>query len=338
MEHDDSLPGTVTLTEVAKLAGVSSMTVSRVLRDHANVSEETRTRVRAAIEQLGYVPNPVAGALATARTRLVVVLVPSLGNLVFTEVLRGANEVLQREGYQAVIGVTDYSLDREEQLIDAMRAWRPSGWIVAGLEHTPRARQALQAAGVPVVEVMDTDGEPIDMAVGFSNHAAGLAMGRHFVQRGWRRIGYVGGAPDRDRRARKRLEGFEAALAEAGLALQASHVADQPSSLLTGRAGLAALLAGRPDLQAVYFSNDDMAVGGLMHCLAAGIPVPTQLALAGFNGLEIGEAAPLRLTTVRSPRYEIGQVAARSILERLARGSSPGRRDLGCEFVAGDTA
>jgi LacI family gluconate utilization system Gnt-I transcriptional repressor len=112
---------------VARLAGVSGMTVSRVLRDAANVSEETRQRVQAAVSALGYVPNRLAGALASARTRLVVVILPSLGNIVFPEVLRGANERLEADGYQAVIGVSDYDPAKEEQLIETMQAWRPSG-------------------------------------------------------------------------------------------------------------------------------------------------------------------------------------------------------------------
>ena len=155
-DETDSSSG-VTLSEVARLAGVSGMTVSRVLHGHANVSEATRTKVQAAVAQLGYVPNRLAGALATAKTRLVVVIIPSLGNIVFPEVLRGANECLEAAGYQAVIGVSDYDLAREEQLIAAMQSWRPSGWIVAGLEHTPRARQMLRDVRSPVVEGMDVD-------------------------------------------------------------------------------------------------------------------------------------------------------------------------------------
>ena len=114
--------GGVTLSEVAALAGVSSMTVSRVLHAHANVSEQTRARVQAAIAQLGYVPNRLAGALATAKTRLMVVIVPSLGNIVFPEVLRGANETFEAAGYQAVIGVSEYSAEKEEGLIEAMQS------------------------------------------------------------------------------------------------------------------------------------------------------------------------------------------------------------------------
>jgi len=331
-------PGKVTLSEVARLAGVSGMTVSRVLRDAANVSEETRQRVHAAVAALGYVPNRLAGALASARTRLVVVILPSLGNIVFPEVLRGANERLEVEGYQAVIGVTDYDPAKEEQLIETMQAWRPSGWIVAGLEHSERARRVLREAGSPVVEIMDIDGEPIDMAVGFSNANAGHAVGAHFAATGRRRIGYVGGNITLDLRGGKRRQGFLRALDEHGLALHGEFIAPQPSSVLLGRSGLASLLARYPELDAVYFSNDDMAVGGLMHCLRAGIEVPRRLALAGFNGLEIGEATPLRLTTVKSPRYEIGRLAADHILARLEGGEPPLRSDLGCEFIAGETA
>lgn len=330
--------GGVTLQEVAQLAGVSSMTVSRVLHAHANVSEQTRSKVQAAIAQLGYVPNRLAGALATAKTRLMVVIVPSLSNIVFPEVLRGANQRFEAAGYQAVIGVSDYDQQKEEQLIEAMQSWRPSGWIVAGLEHTPRARQMLREARSPVVEVMDMDGDPIDMAVGFSNLQAGRDMGHFLARGGRRRIGYVGGHLDRDLRAAKRLQGFNEALAEHGLALQGQHSADEPSSLLLGRTGLAALLEQHPDLDAVYFSNDDMAVGGLMHCIAAGIDVPGKLALAGFNGLQIGEAVPKRLTTIRSPRFEIGERAADHILARLQGKQPQSRDDMGYEFVTGQTA
>jgi len=154
---------------------------------------------------------------------------------------------------------------------------------------------------------------------------------------GKRKIGYVGGDLSRDLRGAKRKEGFEQGLAERGLKLQGEFTAPQSSSLLLGRAGLAQLLQSHPDLDAVYFSNDDMAVGGLMHCMATGIDVPGRLALAGFNGLEIGEAVPLRLTTVKSPRHRIGELAAEQILARLAGQTPPLRHDVGYEFVAGQT-
>lgn len=328
----------VTLAQVAKLAGVSGMTVSRVLRDSARVSATTRERVLAAVAELGYVPNRLAGALATSSTPLVVVVLPSLANIVFPEVLRGITERLDAAGLQAVVGFSDYDLDKEERLIDGMLSWRPSGLVVAGLEHTARARRLLADAHIPVVEIMDIDGEPIDMAVGLSNRAAGGCMAGHLVAAGRRRIGYVGGDLAKDLRAGKRHAGFVQALAGHGLALEAEFTAGEPSSLLLGRSGLAALLAAHPALDAVYFSNDDMAVGGLMHCIAAGIDVPGRLALAGFNGLEIGQATPLRLTTVHSPRLRIGQQAAARILERRQGAAPPRVTDVGFELVAGQTA
>jgi len=330
--------GAVTLEEVAALAGVSTMTVSRVLRDQAHVTAKTRDKVKAAIAELGYVPNRLAGALASARTRLIVVIVPSLGNIVFPDVLRGINAALEPRGFQAVMGISDYDLDKEERLIETMMSWRPSGWILAGLEHTPRARQLLKASRCPVVEVMDVDGEPIDMAVGLSHRAAGARMAAHFLAQGRRRLGYVGGDLGRDLRAAKRLQGFEQALQAQGLSLCARELAGGASSLRLGRGSLQRLLAAHPGLDGVYFSNDDMAMGGLMHCLHAGIAVPGQLALAGFNGLEIGEVAPQRLSTVGSPRYEIGQVAAQHLLQRLEGGQPPAVTDLGFEFIAGETA
>jgi len=335
-ERDES-PGSVTLEAVARRAGVSGMTVSRVMSGQANVSEQTRSRVLAAAAELGYVPNRLAGALASARTRLMVVILPSLGNIVFPEVLRGANSQFEAAGYQAVIGVSDYDPAKEERLIEAMRSWRPSGWIVTGLEHTERARRLLTQAHTPVVEIMDVEGSPVDMAVGLSHEQAGYVTGEHLAASGRRRIGYVGGHLGRDLRAGKRREGFLRALAVHGLTLEGQVTADEASSVLLGRASLAGLLSSHPDLDAVYFSNDDMAVGGLMHCLQAGIEVPGRLALAGFNGLEIGEAMPLRLTTVRSPRFRIGQVAADHILSRLAGGSPERVTDLGFEFIAGQT-
>lgn len=336
---DDAEPaGKARLTEVARLAGVSGMTVSRVLNGHPHVSEKTRAKVLDAVQSLGYVPNRLAGALTSARTRLVVVLIPSLSNIVFPEVLRGANERLEAAGYQAVIGVTDYDPGKEERLIEAMQAWRPAGWIVTGLEHSDRARQLLREAGTPVVEVMDTDGTPIDMAVGISHRGAGQAMGQFLVDSGRRRIGYVGGNLDRDLRAAKRLDGFCRALEDRGLALAGWFTDEQPSSVLLGRWGLSELLTWHPDLDAVYFSNDDMAVGGLMHCLSAGIAVPGRLALAGFNGLDIGQATPQPLTTARTPRHAIGAQAAGQILDRLAGRAPEACVDLGLTFVRGETA
>lgn len=308
-----SSPAGVTLTDVAREAGVGESTASRVLRSHGSFSSKTRASVLEAAARLGYVPNRIAGSLASTGSKLVGIIVPSLANIVFPDLLRGANSVLGKAGFQSVIGVTDYDLEGEEALISSLLSWRPAGLLVAGLEHTPRADAMLRGAGIRIIEMLDTDGTGIDMVVGFSNREAGRAGARHLIARGYRRIGYVGHDLALDLRAAKRFEGFRSALAEAGLQVAGQVIASVPSSIAAGRDALARILGETRDLDAVYFSNDDMAIGGYFLCLSRGISIPDRLALFGHNGLEVARCVPQPLSTIRTPRVEVGEASARLI-------------------------
>ncbi|MCB8876895.1 LacI family DNA-binding transcriptional regulator [Acidisoma silvae] len=327
-----------TLTEVAQQAGVSEITVSRVLRNSGPIAPATRERVMEAVRALGYVPNRVAGTLASSGSNLVGIVLPSLANIVFPEVLRGAAGPLAKMGYQPVIAVTEYDPAREEALIESLLAWRPAGLMVTGLEHTPRAEAMLRNAGIRVAELMDSDGAGIDIIVGFSNVDAGRIAARHLLSRGYRRFGYVGhggGATiGKDLRAEKRWSGFAMTLKEAGYAVSDKEIVDAPSSVAAGRYGLAELLARSPGLDAVYLSNDDMALGGYFHCLSQGISIPGQLALFGHNALDVGQVAPQPLSTVRTPRLKIGEIGA-----KLVCGDAPPQTvDVGIELIEGATA
>jgi len=327
-------PGSaVTLADVAAAAGVGESTVSRVLRNHGSFSDRTRDRVMAAVATLGYVPNRIAGTLASAGSRLVGVVVPSLANIVFPDVLRGIGTALDATGHQSVIGVSEYDPAREEALVAAMLAWRPAAVLVAGLEHSGGARAMLAAGGARVAEMLDIDGAGIDIVVGFSNREAGAASARHLLARGYRRIGYVGHDLERDTRAAKRLAGFEAALAQAGLALADREAVVAPSSIGAGRDGLERILARTPSLDAVYFSNDDMAVGGYFLCLSRGIAIPGRLALFGYNGLDVARLAPQPLATIRTPRVLVGETAARLALS----GAAAQVVDVGFDLIEGAT-
>lgn len=327
-----------TLAHVAQLAAVSENTVSRVIRNKGPIAEETRRRVLAAIEQLGYVPNRAAGALASFSSLIIGVLLPSLSNIVFPEVLRGIHAGLADTPYQPMIGVTDYDLDQEQRLLASLLAWQPAAIITTGFEHTQASRRMLANARVRVAELMDIDAKPIDIAVGLSHRSAGLATARHLVSRGYRRIGYVGHDWAADRRAAFRYEGLCQGLQEAGVSLVAEQRFDGPSSTLAGRDTLARLVESDGSIDAVAFSNDDMAVGGFMHCLSAGIAVPERLALFGFNGLEIGQALPKPLATIRSNRFLIGKVAVEKLLESGERPPEPQVIDTGFEIIEGATA
>lgn len=323
----------VTLRDVSAAVGLGMSTISRVLRNHGSFSKATRDRVMKAVDELGYVPNRIAGTLASSGSNLVGIVIPSLHNIVFPDLLSGAAVALNPIGYQTVIAVTDYDIEQEQKVIQAMLAWRPAAFLVAGLEHTERTRAMLKNSGVRVAELLDTDGEGIDLVVGFSQREAGMVSARHLLERGYRRIGYVGPQFSFDPRARKRFEGFSQALAEAGLQPAEIELIGRTSSTEVGRAALERMLDRNSALDAVYFSNDDFAVGGLFHCFAKGIAVPSQLAIMGYNGLDIGRFAPQPLTTLRTPRTEIGEIGARMVMEE----GDPQVVDLPFELVKGAT-
>lgn len=304
---------TLTLRDVSEASGVSEMTVSRVLRNRGDVSAHTREKVLEAARTLGYVPNKIAGALASQRVNLVGVVIPSLSNMVFPEVMTGISDVLDGTGLQPVVGVTNYLPDREEAVIYEMLSWRPSGMIIAGLEHSAAARAMLARAGIPIVEIMDIDGDPIDHAVGISHRRAGRQMAEAIIAAGYRRIAFLGTRMPNDHRARKRLEGFEETLAKSGLSLVDREFYSGGSALLKGREMTAAVLSRSPDVDFLYYSNDMIGAGGLLYCLDQGLDVPGRIGLAGFNGVELLDGLPRKLATMDACRLEIGRKAAEII-------------------------
>ncbi|MFA9231181.1 MAG: LacI family DNA-binding transcriptional regulator [Microgenomates group bacterium] len=301
---------TLTLRDVSEASGVSEMTVSRVLRNRGDVSDATRERVLTASRALGYVPNKIAGALASQRVNLVGVIIPSLSNMVFPEVMTGISSVLDDTGLQPVVGVTNYSPEREESVLYEMLSWRPSGVIIAGLEHTEAAQAMLGQAGIPIVEIMDIDGTPIDCAVGISHRRAGRQMAEAIIAAGYKNIAFLGTQMANDHRAKKRLAGFEEALGKAGLALVDREFYSGGSALLKGREMTEAVLQRSPQVDFLYYSNDMIGAGGLLYCLDKGIDVPGRVGLAGFNGVELLDGLPRKLATMDACRLEIGTRAA----------------------------
>lgn len=328
----------LTLRDVSEASGVSEMTVSRVLRNRGDVSEATRIRVLDAAKKLGYVPNKIAGALASQRVNLVAVIIPSLSNMVFPEVLTGINEVFDDTPLQPVVGVTNYRPDQEERVLYEMLSWRPTGVIIAGVEHSDATRAMLEAAQVPIVEIMDTDGDAVDAVVGISHRRAGAEMARAIVEQGYERIGFLGTKMPLDHRARKRFEGFTDALAKAGLTVADQEFYDGGSALLKGREMTQAILERTPDLDFLYYSNDMIGAGGLLWCLDHGVAVPGRLGLAGFNGVDLLDGLPRRLATMDAGRSEIGRRAAEIIVAHAGQNSAGGERiEMKPQLEYGDT-
>lgn len=328
----------LTLRDVSEASGVSEMTVSRVLRNKGDVSEATREKVKAAAKKLGYVPNKIAGGLASSRVNLVGVVIPSLSNMVFPEVLAGVSRVLDDTELQPVVGVTNYVPEREEKVLFEMLSWRPSGIIIAGLEHTDASRAMLRQAGIPVVEIMDTDGEAIDSCVGISHRRAGRVMAEAILDQGYSRIGFMGTKMPLDHRARKRFEGLTRTLGKAGIEIADQEFYSGGSALLKGREMTQAMLDRTPDLDFLYYSNDMIGAGGLLYLQEQGVDIPGRIGLAGFNGVELIDGLPRKLASMDACRTEIGEKAAEIIIARQNAPTADGTEvELTPTLTPGDT-
>lgn len=328
-----------TLKDVAELSGVSVISASRVMSNAPNVSQALKEKVEAIARQISYQPNKIAGSLRGKASDLIAVFVPSMSNHVFPQIVDGINEALQGSPLRVLLGMTQYEESVEEESLRNILNWNPAAIVLSGLEHTEATRQMLGSFSGPVIEVMDSDGDAYDIAVGVSMDEAGRMIARHFVDRGRRRIGYVGAWGERPKRSLKRRIAFELELEKLGVPLTSTLVIDEASSFEAGAIAVERLLVKAPNLDAVFFANDDLAMGALFYCQSNGIQVPDQLALAGFNGIEMCRWMSPRLTTVSTPRFEMGRLTGQIIRERIA-GKTDERKSykLPLELYVGDTS
>lgn len=303
----------VTLREVAERAGVSMITVSRAINTPQQVSERTRQRVQEAVSVLGYVPNLVAGGLRSARSHVVTALVPTLTGPLFGEMVQALTDALELRGFQVMVGQVGYARSREDELLRAIVGRRPDGIVLTGVMHSPEGRRLLMASGIPVVETWDFTDTPIDMLVGLRHEALGAAVCEHLFARGRRRLALLSGG---DERAARRAQGFAAAAVRLGLRPPAVRLGKSPTTHADGRAGLAALLADVPDIDAVFCSSDMLALGVLTEARARAIAVPQQLAVMGFGDIDFAETVSPALSTVRIDGTRMGQTAAQWIADR----------------------
>jgi len=324
------------MEDVAQLAHVSLITVSRVINQPEKVTPETRKRVEQAIKSVGYVPNLVAGSLASSKSKIVAALVPTLDRSVFSGTIRGLSERLAQEGYQLLLGSTGYSQQKEEQLVRTFLGRRVDALVLTGVAHTPQTKRMIKDAAIPVVETWEIGAKGLDMLVGFSNRDAGSAVGEYLMSKGHRVLGYVGG---QEPRSEARLNGYQEAAQRGHRVIVKTVLLTEGSSYAAGREALVQLLQSRPKPDAIFFSNDALAVGALMECQRRGIQVPQDVAIIGFANLDIAEEIVPALTTVQVEADSIGTCAADMILQRLSGQSAiSSRLDLGFSIVERDSA
>ena len=334
--EDSTPPGTARMSDVAREAGVSLVTVSRAINTPDKLAPDTLAAVRASIERLGYLPNLMAGSLASNRSRIVAAIVPTISNLVFSETLEALAQTLADGGYQLLLGQSAYRHNDEAALVDTFLGRRVDGLVLTGIAQSSALRLKLRRAGAPVVQTWDwpaAGGEaPVDMLVGFSNVDAGRAAAAHLFARGYRSLAFIGAEEER---SRLRLAGFRAEAAAHGADEVPAELIRPPVQIDDAGPRLAQLLPRRPGITAVFCNNDLLAAGLLFECQQRGWAVPGRIAVMGFGDMPIARAATPRLSTVRIRRAEMGERAGQMLLTRLA-GEDPGARlvDIGFEVVA----
>ena len=308
--------GRVGIHEVAAAAGVSLMTVSRAMRGVEGVSEATRRRIVRLAGEMGYVPNSAARALAVANSDLVGISLPTLSNDVFADVLSGMRRTLDAAGYASVMDISDYDPARERAWAARTLAWRPAALILTGVDHDAGLRARLEADPMPVLEIWDVTEAPIDVCVGIDHLAEGLVLARHVAALGYRAPAWVGAPQGLDPRADKRFEAVACTFREAGGGAVRRVAVTGGNSFVAGSQGFATIdLADPPDV--VFFLTDTMAFGGMMAAIAAGLDVPGDVGIVGFNGLDLTTVMPRPITTLHTPRRQIGVTGVQHLLARL---------------------
>ena len=328
----------VSLAEVARAAGVSKMTASRVLRDEGGFSEKTRQKVMAQVDLLGYLPNRLATVFAGDKTSTFVgVSIPDLGNEVFAQVLEGIDRKLGSFGHQTVLGLTQYTYEEEENWIRTVLSWQPAGLILTGRSHSARSMEMLRNSGLPIVEIWDLNSSPLDMSVGINHFDSGFDMGRYLIGLGYRTLGYVGTLHDTANAATARLDGFTKAVEDGGGRVQKQLCLHDIASFYPGFYGTEQLLSAAGDVECIFYQNDSMAFGGLQFCTARGMTVPEDIGIAGWGDLPVASVLPKRLTSMHVSHLKLGQAAAEMMIGRLSGEPVPACRDIGFHLIPGAT-
>lgn len=328
--------GAITVRDVARLAGVAPITVSRVLNTPAQVSPDVRQKVLEVVQKTGYVPNRLAGGLASSRSRLIAAVVPSTVMSVFMPTLEALNETLFDAGYQLMLGQSDYSAEREQALLEAIVGRRPDGILLTGILRPGQSRTRLLASGIPVVETWDLTPTPIDMLVGFSHADIGREVARFLIDKGRRRLALIRAE---DERAQRRAQAFTDAVKRAGLGPVVEVNVGASRSLRSGRDALGRLLELLPEVDAVFCSSDLLALGVATEARVRGIAVPQRLSLIGFGDVSFAADMAPALSTVRINGADMGRLAARMLIDR-AEGREVAERvvDLGFSIVERETS
>lgn len=333
-KDEDAKPaGKLGVREIAERVGVAPMTVSRALSNPELVSPSTRAKILAVIDAEGFVPNRLASSMK-GTGRIIGTVVPPLMNAGIAEQVQGMSDGCQQGGYSMLLVQGEFTEEAEERAVRALLGWRPAGMILQSFVQSEAARSLLKSSGTPVVEISEIKGRaPLDVAVGVSNFETAYAMTMHLAAKGYKRIGFVSMPVHGNDRLQQRRAGYLSALETLGMKKTAGLDIEVPISASGGANALNTLTQAHPDIDAIFFSSDTLAIGAVQECHRRGWAIPGRIAIAGYGDIELAGQLWPPLTTVKIDRYEMGRKAATVLLERLGGKRPPTITSLGFEIV-----
>jgi LacI family gluconate utilization system Gnt-I transcriptional repressor len=309
--------GRVTLNAVARAAGVSAITVSRYFNQPEQVSPERRERIAAVVAELGYVPNLVAGGLASARGKIVGMVIPNISGPIFANTIQGFSDTLSRHGYQLLLASSYFDIEQEENAVRAFLGWSPAALVLTSHFHSAGTEKMLAEADIPVIETWDYQPERGPMQIGFSHFEVGVTAARHLLEKGYQRIAFVQNSAPGDFSALERRDGYAATLRGAGREPWFFAPDADRAPFDAGKQAMEALMNASPRPDAIIFANDNLAAGGLLAGQRAGLKIPEDCAVLGFGDYPFAEMLLPSLSTIKPPALEIGVLAATRVLESL---------------------
>lgn len=326
-----------TLHDVAALAGVSTATVSRCLNMPDKVIAQTRAKVDAAIEALGYAPNFGARAMAAQRTMTIGAIIPTMENAVFAKGLQAFQEELRLHGFTLLVASSSYLAQVEQDQIRALVGRGADGLLLIGHDRDPAIYRLLEVQRVPALVTWAYDADAGRPAVGFDNRAAMAQMAGQVIALGHRHLAMISAPIAQNDRARARLSGVRDAMAAAGLVVDDLHIVQVPYGIDAGASAFASVMQARPQTTAVMCGNDVLAVGALRQARALGLNVPQDVSITGFDDIDLSVVTYPMLTTIHVPHAEMGRLAAQTLVDMVLHGQPAQGRALPTGLVMRDS-
>jgi LacI family transcriptional regulator len=328
----------ITIKDVARVAGVSVATVSRALNNPGRASAGITAHVQQTAKLLQYVPYRAARSLVSKHFSTVGAVVPTIDNAMFAKAMHALQSRLNVHGYTLLLASTDYRASREAAELRSLVERGVDGIVLVGAIHDPEVTRLLDATGTPYVNTWIYDGDRTAPCIGFDNRAAMARLTGYLLNLGHRRFAMIAGITDGNDRAAQRLAGVGDALAANGITLAPEHVIECRYTIAEARNALRMLMELPAPPTAVVCGNDILAFGALCECAARGIAVPHALSVTGFDDFELSSHLTPSLTTMRVPAVGIGQHAADYLVARLAGRPTPHHIRLDCELIVRDSS